>query len=265
MNTVKAGEAYFIFQRLRGLLNDRKYEEVVLGDLSGESLYLYTKGFNSHKKNILITAGFHGDEPAGVWGILHFLLNTDKAFINKINISFIPSVNPTGLKRGSRINIWNEDPNRGFCHTDSGNYETSKEGSILINNLQYLLGLSKDGFLSLHEDTGEWRFYAYIFEALKIPLKDENNNIATLSQILYNTGLKYFPIYLDSNIIIGKVNNGMVSNACDGSFEDLLFHSGIWRTVCTETPGQTDIHLRMKANSDIIKTFAKYIVDIKED
>ena len=41
-------------------------------------------------------------------------------------------------------------------------------------------------------------------------------------------------------------------------FEDYLFHEGIQKTACTETPGQLPIEKRVKANIDIIKTFINF-------
>ena len=54
------------------------------------------------------------------------------------------------------------------------------------------------------------------------------------------------------------VKDGLVFCKCDGSFEDLLFHEGIPRSACTETPGLLEINLRIVANAAIITAFVEY-------
>ena len=81
-----------------------------------------------------------------------------------------------------------------------------------------------------------------------------------------DAGKKYFGGHNNGKII--NRYNGKVEEVClkgglcykkhDGSFEDWLFHKGIKKTACAETPGQEKLEKRIEANVDIIKSFINY-------
>jgi len=216
-------------------------------------LLLMLKRFNNGP-NLLIAAGFHGEEPAGSWAVLHFLETAPQKLISRANLSFLPVVNPTGFRSGKRENYWGEDPNRGFCHTNSGRPEPSREGLILIKHLPMLRSLAKDGFLSLHEDVEQSQFYIYTFENANAP--------GPFSETLRSEEAKFFSPYPDGILEGGLVRNGIIFRHCDGSFEDLLFHEGIHRTACTETPGLLDINKRVEVNVCIITAFVRFAITV---
>jgi len=216
-----------------------------LGYVGEEPMWL----FRSQKPGLLVAAGFHGEEPAGCWGVLRYLAQLQNSFSP---VSFLPIVNPTGIEVGSRKNAWGENPNSGFCH--DLNESPSREGVILLNSMDTILSLSKEGFISLHEDVDATEFYLYTFE--------HRNNPGDFSRSLVEMGSKYFPPMPDGLVGDSLIRNGVVFNECDGSFEDHLFHSGVPRTACTETPGALDFELRVQANADIIDTFVKFHVDL---
>lgn len=203
---------------------------------------------------ILIAAGFHGDEPASVWGVLRFMEEHLPALCESINISFLPLVNPTGFAAGHHLNSAGQDPNRGFCHTQSGNFEVSHEGTILIRHINELRSAAKHGFISLHEDYEEVSYYLYTFEPSQCP--------GEMSLTLRDTLSNFFPQHPDGELEGGRVQDGIMFNKCDGSFEDYLFHEGVPCTACTETPGLVPLEARIQANAEIAKSFAKYIIGV---
>ena len=203
------------------------------------------------KPSILVAAGFHGDEPAGVWGVLKFIRDHYLYFRDSINIHFLPLVNPTGFFQQSRTNYKGQDPNRGFCHTKSGIPEVSDEGSILLGFKDQLLKFGEHGFISLHEDFEEERYYLYTFEKSTGP--------GPLSEALRMTEETFFEPLPDGDLDGGYVKNGVIYQQCDGSFEDYLFHQGSSRTTCTETPGLLDLKLRVRVNALLVKTLAELV------
>lgn len=192
-------------------------------------------------------AGFHGDEKAGVLSILKFFEESVSQFLTQCNLSFIPIVNPTGYLKNQRANFKGENPNSGFCHTFSGKPEPSVEGLFLINRLEKIKRVSKDGFLSLHEDLEENTFYLYTFEKKK--------SFGVFSKNLRAEGQKFFRLHPDGEIEGNKIKDSVIFRQCDGSFEDLLFHEGIPYTACTETPGKKELEKRIEANKNIIMAF----------
>lgn len=196
-------------------------------------------------KNILIASGFHGDEIAGPFGVLRFLEETDKEIFSKANISFIPLVNPTGFRRITRNNRWDETPNRGYVFSiENADIKPSTEDKILLNNIRHIIELGRDGILSLHEDPTAKKFYCYTCDYV---------NKQLISDIV-KIGKKNFGLLPKGYHNIGYVTNGTVYDALDGSFDHLLSLLGI--PICTtETPGSQALTERIAATTDLINLF----------
>lgn len=236
------------------LAHDKGYLIRSLGQVGNFPVLLLTPMLLNRGPNILAAAGFHGDEPAGWLGVIRFLENVPQDILKQVNLSFIPLLNVTGSLSNNRKNKWGEDPNRWFCHTPSGRPEPSQEGLILLQNLPLLKSLACDGYLSLHEDVEMKEFYVYTFE----------NGISPglFSEALRFAGNMFFDPCPDGIIEGANVSNGVVFCYCDGSFEDCLFHEGIPRTACTETPGLLDLNKRVEANMYILTAFVNYSLHI---
>lgn len=242
-------------KRLHDLAFERGFLVKKLGVVGSEPLFLLQSRELKDGPNLLIAAGFHGEEPAGCWGIIRFLESASEDLTNSSNISFLPLVNPTGFRCGKRTNDWGQNPNQGFCHTGTGRPEPSREGLILMQHLPLIKSLATDGFLSLHEDIELEMFYLYTFEDSDVP--------GPFSEVLQAEEAKIFRPYPDGLLEGGFVRNGIIFRHCDGSFEDFLFHEGIPRTACTETPGLLDINERIEANANIITAFLKFALSLQ--
>lgn len=223
----------------------------VLTTIGDYPLY-FIESKNSAKKGKqrLISAGFHGEEPAGPWGILHFLSCLEPTKLTHINLNILPLVNPTGFAKGRRLNNWGENPNRGFPHpsmTESTAEQASLEGLALLENLDLLKAASKDGFLTCHEDVCGANGYVYTYESQHEP--------GTFSKALRDTLACYFPIVADGEVDGCRVNDGIIFNHFDSSFESFLVSSGITLACCSETPGMQNLDLRIQANAELISAF----------
>ncbi|MBC8457362.1 MAG: succinylglutamate desuccinylase/aspartoacylase family protein [Deltaproteobacteria bacterium] len=189
-------------QRLYQLASKRGFLVQKLGNTGSDPIILVTPKELNSGPNLLIAAGFHGDEPAGCWGILHFLETVSPDLLSKSNLSFLPLVNPSGFRHGKRTNDGGENPNSGFCHTNSGQPEPSREGLILVKHLPMLKSLAKDGFLSLHEDIELEQFYIYTFENADVP--------GPFSEALRAEAAKFTEPYPDGRLEGGLVCNGII-------------------------------------------------------
>ncbi len=215
-------------------------------------LLLLPSGFSA-KPNLCIAAGFHGEEPGGCWGLLSFMETAPEEYFKACNLSFLPVVNASGIRSGERFNNRGENPNSGFCHHELNGASPSQEGRILLKNLPLLVQCARDGFLSLHEDVDCTEFYLYTFERSDSP--------GLFSKRLREAEACFFPPQPDGVIEGSKVLDGIIFRHCDGSFEDRLFHEGVPRTACTETPGKLDFPIRVKANSAITESFVRFHLD----
>lgn len=252
ININSANDLILFSAHLNRVATRNKFVAQNLGMVGNEPLLLFSPEKLNKGPNVLVSAGFHGEEPAGCWGILRFLEEYYPKIFEKINISFLPLVNPTGFRRGARRNDWNENPNDGFCHTSSGKPEPSREGQILLNHIDQIKMLAKDGFVSLHEDFEQDKFYLYTFEHANAPGK--------FSTSLRSELAAFFDPVPDGMIEGAKACGGIIFNSCDSSFEDFLFHEGISLTACTETPGLLEISKRIEANSHVIHGLVEFSI-----
>ena len=98
-----------------------------------------------------ISAGIHGDEPAGPLAALRLLQENN--WPENAEIFLLPCLNPTGFVLNSRENIGRKDLNRDYRHLESG--EVAAHVRWLERQPQF------DLTLCLHEDWESHGFYVY--------------------------------------------------------------------------------------------------------
>jgi hypothetical protein len=249
---IATNDYQMLVARLRAVAVEKSLKISTLGILDdGSQIHLLeSQPKRGDVPRILVAAGFHGEECGGVWGVLHFLEQTPAKKLERLHLSFIPVANPTGFSNRLRHNIWGESPNCGFCHRKIGEPEPSRDGRILIQNLNLLVHRAGNGFLSLHEDDEQTGFYVYTFEKRPAPGPFTHHLVSILSRY-------FFPV--KDGIYDGAcVKSGLAYRHCDGSFEDYLFHKGVVHTACTETPATVKLSIRVDANSALINAFATF-------
>ncbi len=100
---------------------------------------------------VYLSAGIHGDEPAGLLALLKLM--QDGFFESDTNWAICPCINPTGLALGSRNSHCGNDLNR--------DYLTRKTAEITAHATWLHSMPPPDLFLSLHEDFEVENFYLY--------------------------------------------------------------------------------------------------------
>ena len=124
----------------------------IIGHVHGYAFHCLTIGKPaSSKPNILLSAGVHGDEPAGVEAILQFFERDIADIIQHFHIVVLPCVNPSGYVNNQRENTQGEDINRAF--------KNEVPESTLVK--QQLAGYRFDVFLDMHEDYDATGTYFY--------------------------------------------------------------------------------------------------------
>jgi hypothetical protein len=228
-------------------------DETTLGVAGSFPVNLYqSPGQKTGLPRLLISAGFHGEEAAGPWGMLHFLRGITPDLFDNVNLSLLPLVNPTGFNRGNRLNEQGENPNRGFIPENDRSErdeQPSAEGTLLLASGALLQAASRDGILTCHEDVLLDDTYIYSFEG--------SDNPSSFSIEMRDTLGRYFPIAADGKIDDCPIVNGIIFNHYDLSFEAFLVRMGASVGVCSETPGQQDFDQRILANSAIMNSFIR--------
>ena len=170
--------------------------------------------------------------------------------LDKVNVSFIPVVNVSGFVRNKRYNFKHQVSNYGFLLKKQ---KLSIEGKILIEHDKLIKELSKDGFLTMHENVDRNKGYLYLYskeEESKLAnsmidvLKD---NFEILQDMTYNG--KYEDDF--------TVKNG-IARTEDGSYEDYLFKTNSKFSITSETPMKdTELEKRINVNKMLIEIFIK--------
>lgn len=247
-------------KQLLKLATEKRLWFLPLGGIEDEQMWLVrSRGSADHSDpKLLIVAGFHGEEKAGPYAILEWLDNCDSEFFKKVDLSFIPIVNPVGFKKDHRYSNGAKS-NGGFGQPPVGE-KPSREGQILINNIDILFPLAKDGFLSLHEDKQETGYYVYTFEKHKKPTKFSRGMRDSLGGFF---STQFSGVSDTDSAVATVVRDGICFNFPDGSFENWLFTLGVPRCVVTETPqkggkihrGQYSLQNRVNASKTAIDKF----------
>jgi len=222
-----------------------------LGPVLGQSLPLLRTGqVRAGAPRLLIASGFHGEEPAGPWGVIEFMRTLPEALAGQVDLSLLPLVNATGFVAGTRFNAQGENPNRGYgAHADGD--LPSIEGLRLIANIGRLLPLATDGLLACHEDVELSHTYAYTYEHRPDP--------GPFSRMLVATAAAHFDLHPDGVVDECPISDGLVYNRFDGSFECWFSEQGVPLAACIETPGQHDFTRRVRAQATLMRAFVEHV------
>jgi len=200
---------------------------------------------------VLLSAGIHGDEPAGPHAVLDLLkkISEGKILLPQINLDIFPLINPSGFLRRTRTNQHGFDLNRCFA---TGH--PPKEIRIMMN---FLKNREYDLSVEFHEDIDTKGFYLYEHQPANTG-SDSNKWGQEITALLRSKG---FPIN-DNPIIEGMpAINGVISpKRRKRSFfrrhgwpQAFYMHKhGTRRTLTLETPPCISIEDRVKIH---IETF----------
>lgn len=228
-----------------------RYGEVVEG---GETFPLVSV-IVPDRPSVWVTAGFHGEEPAGPLTFLeHGRAIVEHALAAGVGLHIFPCVNPSGFQDGTRYNRSDESPNNAFLEYEvsSGEWKDSLPPGATCSRWQIgLAAMPKEtralyralcaawadgapaALLDLHQDDeleGKY-FYAYIFGDSRpyLPLVDACRSLATpyVGEVDRPDDL---PLFTDA---------GGLTEHHDGGIQDWAFHRGVRHTATLETTTRT--------------------------
>ncbi len=143
---------------------------------------------------VLISAGIHGDEPAGVETVCEFLESERyKKYLDRWEFTILPCLNPSGYELGGRENHREQDLNRLFKSEDPPP-EVVFAKSVFVHS--YTLTLE------LHEDTESPGYYLYQKTS---PELEEGPG-----RPLLNSVKEIMPINMDSDIDGTEACEGLI-------------------------------------------------------
>lgn len=123
------------------------YTGAVVGNVEGYPFYhLSPSGDSAAPQRWLLSAGMHGDEPAGHLALLEFLETDAQSLQGRVDLNILPCINPWGYIHDRRENAQGIDINRAFEDKDLAEVRLCKTGL----ETQHF-----DLLLEFHED---WEF-----------------------------------------------------------------------------------------------------------
>jgi hypothetical protein len=138
-------------QRINGLTTSDLRKETV-GDVKGLPFHVIRAGNETATRRVFLSAGMHGDEPAGVEAVLRFLERDISSLYKDTSFLVLPCLNPTGYTAGTRENDGGVDLNRAYDDDDVVEV-------TLVKSL--LKGEVFDIGIDCHEDYDGKGFYFY--------------------------------------------------------------------------------------------------------
>jgi len=204
----------------------------------------------SNGKRVLISAGIHGDEPAGVETVCSFIERKEYLrFVQDWEITLAPCINPFGYETNTRSNHEGVDLNRNFK-------SPSPPREVVL--AQKLLDSPFDLTLELHEDVDSSGYYLFHLSA-------DGFRPALVSGILNNVQT-VMPINMDAEIDGIPANGGVIERAGIDDKMDwwpMAFYSlSMGTSTCltletaTRFPMRTRVGAHLKAIEASLELFA---------
>ena len=184
---------------------------------------------------LYVSAGIHGDEPAGTEALLAWAEKNYK-LLSKIPLVIYPCLNPWGLIENSRLNVKGKDLNRSW----------DKYGEVIISEvIKRSEGARFRLAINLHEDYDANGIYLY-----EPPHGKKRDDLA--NKIL-SSGRKYIPIDTRKKIEGRWARNGVIRPAASSLPKEGLPEAAFLqefrsdRTFVFETPSEYDLRIRVQA------------------
>jgi len=197
-----------------------------------------------NKKRVLISAGIHGDEPAGVETICAFIERKEyKKFLREWEMTLVPCINPFGYEANTRVNHEGIDLNRKFKSS------TPPREVVLA---QMLYDLPFDLTLELHEDVDSSGYYLFHASAGDSP--------PLLVEGILNRVKTVMPINMDAEIDEIPATGGVIERKGIDKKMDwwpMAFYSlskGTQTCLTLETGTQFPMRTRVEAHLLAIQT-----------
>lgn len=195
---------------------------------------------------LALTAGVHGDEPAGVEAVARLLERPTEwaSLLAGFEIRLFPCANPTGYARGTRENDQGLDLNRTFDHSDP-----PAEVALIRSALQST-GVP-DLAIELHEDVDSDGFYLYELAASPPYLGDAvTAAVAAVAPINRRTEIEGFAA--EGGII--RLDPARLAATVPDHWPQAIysFRVGVPYCLTLETPVATGLSVAQRAEIQLI-------------
>ncbi|NDV61850.1 M14 family metallocarboxypeptidase [Puniceicoccales bacterium CK1056] len=214
------------------------------GKVGDFSLPVLKRDVSDTAPSVYISAGVHGNEPAGPMAVLDMLRR--KAFPEYANLTVFPLINPEGLLAGTRENAAGIDLNR--------DYGLSPRSVETKAQLEWIGQRSFDFVICLHEDDDGQGFYIYAHVDADTELDYEGIALKAAEPW---TGIDQRELIDDMPAENGRMRPPEeVMDAFGNDLPEALrlhFHHSSKYTFTTETPSRQPIDKRIRAQCAVVE------------
>jgi len=251
MKTAKIRDYSGLMARLQKSWESTMIPILTLGEISvAEKVYPLFKVVlgKGNSKRALISAGIHGDEPAGVEAIIIFLESKRYSkFIHDWEITLLPCLNPWGYEYDIRESHEGKDLNREFKSSPSPQE---------VKLIQSVLNDPFDLALELHEDVESSGFYLYG--------KGKSGRETELGQKILQRVNEIMPINGNPEIEGNLADHGIIKRPCGSTSEEwwpmAVYSLAQGTKECFTLETSTDFSMKKRASAHLlaIETALKY-------
>jgi hypothetical protein len=216
----------------------------VFGDAGGYPLLL----IESRRRmpgalSVYLSAGIHGDEPAGVEGLLRWA-ERDLPHAGELNWQIFPCLNPWGLERNIRFDAGGRDLNR--CYNVRGVPQITAQ-------LAAMKGWRHDLAIMLHEDYDARGFYLYEISARR-PHWGEDLIHSVTSILSPDTRRTIDGHRARGGLIRRRISPAMIKGHPE-AFRLHFRHAA--RTLTIETPSEKSLETRVRLHAEFLSAAVK--------
>lgn len=218
---------------------------------------------DSRPLKLLLTAGIHGDEPAGVFALYRYMLSLSLREI-PIEVYAFPCVNPIGVLQNSRLSSAHFDLNRQMTRNS-----IAPEVRALVSTLEHL-STSFDAAFDLHEDNPSVQcdfsyesaqaeaFYLYEsnFDPMRKPIGEQIVRAVTQAGI---------PVSTQRSIYGERAINGVVQRGMERDqifdLERFLTMNYTDRVITSETYVARTLAERITAQTIVLESGVRALIE----
>lgn len=201
--------------------------------------------YDPTKPTALLTAGIHGDEPAGVYAVVQFLNNDFHRYAGRFNIVAFPCLNPSGFNAGMHNTA------SGMNLNDHIGKQSDNAAVQAIENEIKSLAPSVVISFDLHEDNSGVQQGTYIYEMIA---RRTDHIARRVLDVLAPIDICQQPeIYGENNVNgVIEVNADEPQTASRGLHGFLKVH-GAQHVMAIETPTEWSLEKRIRTHLEMIK------------